>query len=238
MVWGMRLPDKFGEFWPDGEFEFDSNKKESGWRDRLRQHYLAQSPEEQIRLFDYRGFDHGGNGVGHGAGEYPFFVSAKLKFELGTKNQPGGDLPLTAINSFEPPISFDTEKTYSTLGSLIKLNARIMAVDEALKAIIEGSEPDVHQFFPIEIRMPKGKVFPKKYYTFVNGQYFNSYLPEKSDRSKKNFAGLVFSKEAFGRAHIWKDRGTPALTYFSDALKVEIDKAGLKLPKHYKMKEV
>jgi hypothetical protein len=184
MVWGMRLPDSFGEFWPDGEFEYDPKARESGWYDRLRLHYLAQTPEEQIRLYDYRGFDHGGNGVGYGAGEYKTYVSGKFRQEVGTKDGPD-KLPFAQAEAHEAPITFDTEKTYTSLGSMIKLNDRILAVDEMLRAIIDRFEPGMHKFFPIEIRMPKGAVFPKKYYTLVIGQYLDSFSPENSDEGKK-----------------------------------------------------
>ena len=237
MVWGMRLPDSFGEFWPLGDFEYDPKEKDTGWYDRLRLHYLAQTPDEQIRLFDYRGFDHGGNGVGYGASKYRTYVSGKFKHEFGTKDGPDS-LPFSAAGAHEAPLTFDIEKTYASLGSLIMLNDRILAVDETLKAIIERLEPGVHQFFPIEIRMPKGEVFPKNYYTLVIGQYLDSYSPENSDEIKKNMNGRAFSKNAFGRAHLWRDRRFPMVNCFSDELMTEISEAGLRIPKHYKMKEV
>ncbi len=238
MVWVMRLPNNFGVFWPSGEFEYDPTKKDTGWYDRLERHYLAQTPGEQLRLYDYRLLDHGENNAEWGAGHYRTYVSGKLKCEIGTKDPLLHHLPISAINLHEPPITFDTDKAFASLGSMIKLNDRILAVDEAIKDIIDRLEPGQHQFFPIEIIMPKGRKFPEKYYTLVVGQWFSSFLPEKSDIGKKNFAGLIFSKEAFGNAHLWKDRGTPALTYFSDVLRGEIERAGMRIPKLYKVKVV
>jgi hypothetical protein len=104
--------------------------------------------------------------------------------------------------------------------------------------------------------MPKGKVFPKEYYTLVIGQYCDSFSPERSkpesfiaypnypdfynfEESKKGVTGLALSKANFGKAHLWHEcvfRET--LTCFSDELMTEMDKAGLHIPKHYKMKEV
>lgn len=237
MVWGMRLPDNFGEFWPSGEFEYDPEEKESRWPDRLRLHYLAQTPEEKIRLLDYRGLEDGRNTAGWAAGEYKHSAWGKFKYEVGTKNGPDS-LPVTPAEAHEAPSTFDTEKIIEKLGSLIKLNGMILAVDEALKDIIECLEPDVHQFFPIEIRMPKGRVFPRNYYTFVVGRYLNSYSPEHSDESKKNMVGRSFSRAAFGSSHLWRDRRFPLVNCFSDELIDEISKAGLRLPKIYKMKEV
>jgi hypothetical protein len=238
MVWGMRLPDNFGVFWPSGEFEYDPKKKDTGWYDRLERHYLAQAPEEQLRLYDHRFLNDGESNVEWGAGHYRTYVSSKFRCEFGTKDPLLHQLPVNRIELHEPPITFDTDKPYASLGSMIKLNDRIVAVDDVIKQIIERLEPGHHQFYPLEITMPNTRRFPGSYYTLVIGQWFSSYLPERSDTSKKNFAGLFFSKEAFGNAHFWKDRGTPALTYFSDELRSEIEKAGLRIPKLYKLKEV
>lgn len=237
MVWGMRQPDTFGEFWPDGDFEYDPKAKESRWRDRLRRHYLAQSPEEQIRLLDYRSLDHGGNGVSFGAAEYVGTISGKFRREIGTRDGPDS-LPYTAAEAHEAPSTFDTVKTYSTLGSLIKLNDRILAVDEALKELIEGLEPSVHQFFSLDIVMPKGTKFENNYYTLVISRYLDAYSPENSDESKNNMTGLAFSKATFGGYHLWRDRRFPLLNCFSDEIMAEISENGLRIPKHYKMREV
>jgi hypothetical protein len=67
---------------------------------------------------------------------------------------------------------------YKSLGSLIKLNDRILAVDEALKAIIERLESGVHQFFPIEIMMPSDKAPSVRYYVLVIGNYCDSFIPK------------------------------------------------------------
>lgn len=248
MVWGMNLPSGFGEFWPDGEFEGeDANSTESGWRIRLKSYFKAQTPEEQKRLFDYPGDDVGA------AHFYPGYVSGKLIHEVGTKFSP--DRPLsTPIEPHEPPQFFQTIKTYPSLGSLIMLNDRIVAVDASLKDIIDLLEPGVHQFFPIEIRMPKGAVVPKQYYTLAIGQYFDSFSPEQSKPSswykdgdyqfkhvdrKSDMAGLAFSSSVFGKAHLWRERRRrEGLTCFSDELKAEIDRAELKVPLLYKMKAV
>jgi len=77
------------------------------------------------------------------------YAVGKFTKELGTVS--GAEYPLfSQIEEHEPPRSFNTVKGYKSLGSLIKLNNRILAVDQALRAIIERLEPGVHQFFPIE----------------------------------------------------------------------------------------
>lgn len=244
MVWGMNLPSSFGEFWPVGDFEGVSESRSDGWSERLKSYYEAQSRKEQKRLFDYD------DGHGNAAHRYPAYVSDKFISEIGSRRGPDRP-PFTPIKPHEPPRFFETCKTYGSLGSLIKLNDRIIAVDDALKDIME---PGVHQFFAIEISMPKGAVFPKQYYTLVIGRYFDSFSPESSkpgswrkngnyafwhgDR-KADMAGLAFSSAVFGKAHLWRERRRgEGLTLFSDDLKAAIEEAGLRTPKLNKMKEV
>lgn len=228
MVWGMNLPSDFGQFWPDGGFEGGTGSSD-GWWHRLTTHYLAQSQEEQRRLF--------GNGTGLDASRYSSHVWRKFTHERGTKGTPE-DPPFTSIEPHEPPQSFVTEKTYRTLGSLIIFNAGIIAVDEPLKAIFERLEPGVHSFYPIDIVMPKGAVFSKQYYTLVIGKWFDSFLPDKSGPTSKNRRNYTYARSVFGGAHLWRDRRTPAITCFSDELNAAIEAADLKLPKLQKMREV
>lgn len=248
MVWGMALARNFGEFWPDGDFEGELKDGRCGWSDRLRLHYLAQTVEEQMRLFDY-----GDQHVGYGAGTYPFYVWDKFIREPGTKDTREFP-PCTPIEPHEAPQFFKTVKSYSTLGSLINLSGRVVAMDGALKAIVERLEPGVHQFFPIEIRMPRGAAFPKSYFTVQVGQYLDSFSPENSKpeswsndgdyycmfrHNKDGVTGLAFSQAAFGNAHLWRERRfSEWLTCFSDELQAEIAKAGLRMPKHYRMRAV
>jgi hypothetical protein len=238
MVWGLRLPNDFGQFWPSGEFEFDPKANDSGWYDRLRTYYLAQTPEEQIRLYDYRRLEPGRNTVEDAANQYRTYVPSKFTIELGKKDPGLHHLPVTSVEAHEVPRTFVTDKAYKSLGSFLKLNDKIIAVDECLKDIIEKIEPNTHEFFHIEMKRSDGGNLAQNFFILVIRQYFESFQPEKSDRHKKNFSGLVFSKDIHGGSHLWKDRGTPALVYFSDELKVKIDKAGLSIPRSYKMKEL
>src|SRR3954451_18267866 len=96
MVWGMNLPSSFGEFWPDGNFEGETESGIPGWRERLSNYYEAQPGEEQRRLFDYEGK------AGSAAHYYPGQVSAKFVSEIGTRR--ASDMPpLTPIEPHEPP---------------------------------------------------------------------------------------------------------------------------------------
>lgn len=228
MVWGMKQPSNFGQFWPEGEFEAASdNAGQDGWRLRLVEYYRAQSPEEQRRLFDFDS-----RFPAHG---YASFAYGKFIYEPGA----GGNCEhpdYTPIEPHEVP-RYYLSRPYRSLGSFIV--AGLPAVDEDLKAIIERFEPGVHQFFPIPIIIGRNqKQTDKKYFIVVIRRYFDAYLPKVSDMSKKNFAGIAYSKAVFGDAHLWRDRGTPAITCLSDEIKAEIVKAGLRLPKPFTMQEV
>jgi hypothetical protein len=243
MVWGMALPKNFGEFWPDGDF--------AGWSRDLVGHYMKQPPEIQRAL--YAGYPD----PVECAVSYPLYVSRKFISEEGVRHSPRAeDPPFTAILDHEAPPVFVTGKTYTALGSLIMFNDRILAVDAALKDIIERFEPGMHQFFPIEIMMPKGQVFPKVFYTLVVGQYFDSFVPEKSNAEafyelpnsggklstipgpKSRIPDLALSGDIHGGAHLWRERRFREwLTCFSAELAAEIEKAGLRIPKLHKMME-
>ena len=161
----------------------------------------------------------------------------------------------TSIREHEPPRSFNTEKIYKTLGSLIKLNSKLLAVDETLKTLIEQLEAGIHQFYQIAIEMPKGKVYPVQYYTLVIGQYFDAFSKKdtefgsvfeysggksfRPEGSKAGMKGLAVRKSVFGNAHLWRDRSFETeLTCFSDELIAEIEKAGLRMPKYNQLKEI
>lgn len=246
MVWGMTLPRNFGEFWPAGEF--------TGWAGDLVKHYMAQSPETQRALYD-----------GHPdpvecAVSYPLYVSRKFTNEAGSRMSPGPeDPPFSPIKQHEAPKVFAAERMYEELGSLIMCNDRIIAVDDALKDVIDRFEPGMHEFFPVEIAMPKGKVFPKAFHILAIGQYLDSFVLDHSDPDAfeeipnsngklqmpsypgpaETIPGLALSRNVSGRAHLWRERRFGEwLTCFSDELVAEIDLKGLRIPGYYRMKEV
>lgn len=234
MVWGMTLPQGFGEFWPLGDFE--------GWRQRLNGFYASQTPEAKKALYEPRG-----------EVSYAYYVNRKFSNEPETG---GGQYepPLSRIKSHEPPEMFVTEKTYKTLGSLMLLNDSILAVDERFRGIVDRLEPGVHEFFPIEIVMPKGGIYPDKYFTLVIGQYFDAFSREETqagsvqeypsgvvqpDTSKAGVNGIAVRRSVYRGADLWRDRRLGAeLTCFSDELQAEVSKANLRIPKHYRMMEV
>jgi hypothetical protein len=88
----------------------------------------------------------------------------------------------------------------------------------------------------------------------VVGQYFDSISQAESDpgslrangeyryfspETKKEISGIALRKAVFGNAQLWRERRFGEwLTCFSDDLISEIAQAGLRLPRHYKMKDL
>ncbi len=191
---------------------------------------------------------------------YPSYVSHKFTEEPdkeGSSEKP----PFSPVEPHEAPKRFVLRKKYSSLSSLINTVNFIPAVDEPLKIIIEHFEPGVHRFFPLEISMPSRENYqtylenyPKRFFILAIGQYIDSFSMAQSDPDswkhngpehfqykddKKSMSGLALSKQAFGSAHLWRERRmSMPLICFSDTLMAEINKVGLRLPKHYQLKEI
>lgn len=231
MTWAMMLPRGFGDYWPLGQMTDARGKAEAQFNSTLSEEERAEMPE----------------GV-HSQGVQAILANASRKCTMD----------LGPLEPYEQGAVFEAQKTEKSLASFIKLDNGLLAVDEALKAIIEDLDPGVHQFWPIKIRMPKGKHYAKQYYALVVRRYLEAFSPGQSKPNswrkmgsgstymivkypKKNeIAGLAFSEERIGSSHLWRERllQTPEI-FLSDTLKKRIDEAGLRIPKeHYKVQNV
>ncbi len=234
MVWGLNMPNGYGAYSPEGQYV--------GYDEKLEKYFdEVMSPEERV---DFR----------NGATSYQFHVSRKFIAMPGSVE--GEGRTIGPIAEHEWPDQYELSKPYSGLGSLFEMNDRLLAVETALKDVVERLEPGVHQFRPIRVTTRKGAAVAKQYHTMVIGQFLDCFRPESSDEgswekaktvdsyqvyinTKEYIAGLAFSKSAMDNAHLWRERRvTSPEIYFSDALKAEFDKAGLRLPRHFRMKEV
>ena len=222
MVWGIEMPGSFGDFFPGGEYV--------GYGERLKAYYDNEMSDEEKTA------------IGMQDRLLLSLFTAKFTADKGL------------LKPHECPHEFRLRETRQSLGSLIKLSERLPAVDGNLKDIIERLEPSVHQFWPIKITMPKDKEYPVQYYGMVIRFILDSFVPEKSDDGtweamgqgyvrfapkKSVYSGLAMSSEKIGASHLWRERKLRApQVYLSDLLQAEITKAGRRVPKHYKMKEV
>ena len=242
----MSLPSTFGEFWPDGEYEFDQQTWDSGWGKRIQENYNKKMINSQNNSFQ--------NGNGYRFVGDPYYVSQKFTKEIGTTIGPDYP-PIGLIEDCDPPQSFQVIRGKKSLGSIFKMNNGILAVDEILRSIIDEIEPNIHQFFPIEIKWRNNRLELR--YIIVIRKYLDSFSPENSkdyswriespkypnshiyEENKKSMNGLSFSRKLFGNSHLWRERNfNNPLICISDELKNEIEKLSLRIPKIYKMREV
>ena len=242
MTWALTNSPASGVYHPHGDFV---------GLDEQRRAYFESLPQEAKAVFG-------------GFAGYALFATKKFLEEIGTIS--GGPPPLTPIEPHEIPHTFRTKSSYSNLASLIMLPNRLLAVDQQLKEIIERLEPGVHQFFPIQITMPRERAYPKPYFLLVIGQFLEGFRPEQSPPEvlDKNYRltcwrrtdwsdklvfvleidsfccpHLAFSRSAIGGAHLWRERRALMNNILiSDALQAEIAAAKLRIWKHWRVKEV
>jgi hypothetical protein len=222
LVWGMERIGN-GMYGPLGTFP--------GEMERLDAFGREQSDAERAKFTPH---------------DYGFAIYERLLKDMG---------PLA---DHELPRKFVASERPKALGSLIRL-AWTRAVDARLKDIIERLEPGVHQFWPLQIVMPNGDNYPVQYYGMMVLRRLGSFRPDQSDPScflgeevapgicsyssygvsKKINAGIAMSKAVFSGSHIWRERElTDPTLLLSDELVTEIKKAGLKIPKHFPLREV
>lgn len=233
MTWGISMPVSFGDFFPDGEY--------NGWDERLAHRFRHELSDAERENFNGR------------VSTYALNVSEKFNREIGVP-RPNGRAALSPVHPDELPHEFVTAKTYKSLGALAMLNDRLLIVSHVLKEVIENTERGVHRFWPFRIVMPKKVEYPEPYFGMIIGNFRSSFDPQASDESawrcvaaecyfanantKACFSKLVLNRSKIGQAHLWREREllSPGI-FMSDTLYEEIQKRGLKLPKHNKVSE-
>lgn len=118
---------------------------------------------------------------------------------------------------------------------------RVLVVDEAMKNLIEGLEPSVHQFRPITFLQPNAEPFPGSYFAMIIGQFRESFIPEPETEgalwSRSSYLDPVKGR-TFTRAHLWRERKLIGPDFFSsDALYDAVKRAKLKVPPMFKVRE-
>jgi len=244
MTWALFTPKGFGPYFPDGDFV--------GWDEQLDEYFeteISRAEKERMLKKYYDKED-----VRFGKSELwniRRYWRLQVVFSLIAENDDFVEQE-TLLDPRLFPRIFKTTRTYKDLAAMIETIDRIVAVNEALKNIIERLEPGVHQFYPFRIVMPRGKEYPEPYYILRIGRVLDSFIPvEGTYRGtpgeeslsviytlKKYINKLTFSKQKIGGAHLWREKNLyrPNIL-MSDTLKQAIDDAGLRIFRHYKVKE-
>ncbi len=243
MAWAVDFKSEIGQFFPDGDFP--------ELRERLHAYFTQEMPPEDKAVF------------GHEV-DYVGWVFGKFVKEIGVLH-PGDRTVLTALLDHEWPRAFQTERKIRSLGSLFKTTNKVLAVDEAMKDVIEEVEPGIHRFRPITFLQPNSDPFPGSYFSMVIGQFRDSFIPDPDtegdlwrrlsylDENKvriftgtylfsaltaERYVRLSLSGAATEGAHLWRERNLRGPDFFiSDAMYAAIKKAKLKIPQHFKVRE-
>lgn len=149
MVWGLKEPSSFGQFFRDGDY--------IGWREHLTEHFREKMSDQEKAAAnltrptsDIR------------------IVANRFRLEIGVSRFGAPVLP--PLEDHELPREFRGEvRPIKILGSLIVLINGLLAVDAALKDMIETFEPGVHRFWPLKITQPRGEGHPGAFFGFVPG---------------------------------------------------------------------
>ena len=243
MAWAVKFKSEIGQFHPRGDYlELET---------RLNTYFTQEMSAQERATF------------GHKVG-YVRWVFEKFDKEIGILH-PGDRAVLTPPQDHEWPRTFQAERTIRSLGSMFKTTNSVLAVDEAMKDLIEGREPGVHQFRPITILQPNSETFPGSYFTIIIGQFRDSFIPDPetegdlwtrlsyldannvrkftgtylfSALSAERYARLSLSSAATEGAHLWREHNLRGPDFFiSDTLHDAIKKAKLKFPQQFKVRE-
>ena len=219
----------WGVLEPDNFGDFFQGGDYPGRNEEIKRYFDEEMSAEQRAAFDNWDVSYKEN------------VSRKFTEDMGP------------LEPHERPSEFRMMGARKSLGSLVLLPNRLLAVDATLKEIIESLEPGVHQFWPLRITQPKGNEFPSPYYGMVIRRFIDSFVPEQSlfqqasEGSSAFFArfptkgigDLTVLKRASAGAHLWRERRLLQPNIFlSDELQAEIVRRGSRLPRHHQLKVI
>jgi len=215
---------------PNGFGEFFPYGDQVGWDEQIKRHFNEEMSAEQRAVFNNWDVN------------FRERVSRKFTQDLGP------------LEPHEFPSEFRLAETRKSIGSIILLPNRLLAVDATLKKIIEGLEAGVHQFWPMKISMPKGGEYPVAYFGMIIRRFIDSFVPDQStgylahegadtyranSPLKKDYGGLTVSRRVIAGAHLWRERRllTPNVC-LSNELQAELARKGLRIFKHHQLREI
>lgn len=124
-----------------------------------------------------------------------------------------------------------------TLKALSVERGGLTVVDRRIAEVIQRLEPDIHQFWPIEIVSVDGSPYPVEFTAMRIGCFMRSFSAENSDPDalilgrfpKLEYElgtrgkGVVFRRSVFGDSHMWREEGAIVHGFFiSNELRYEI----------------
>ncbi len=225
MVWGMREPGSFGDYFPDGEFV--------GWKEGVKSYFENEmSPEERAKYdnwdVNYRGS-----------------ISRKFAGDLGALEEHQQPKDFQTVKTY-------TNIASLTLLGLLAVDEELKDIIETLEPGVHQFWPITitmpkgvvypKQYYGLRIGGFIGTFSPEQSdpgsfrIALVNEiMFYNPLRP-----SKECIADLAFDTKAVGSSHLWREREhlqSPDY-FFSDALHDEITRRAQRMPPFYKLKAV
>lgn len=198
-----------------------------GYRESLEAHFHEHLTEEERATFDHRPVS------------FRYSISRKFTEDKGF------------LEDFEKPRRYRTEVGIRQFASMLLLENGLVAVDAQLKAVIDGLEPDVHQFWPIAFVSKRGVPYEQEFHGLIVGNHRQAFSREASVEGsweerdglasvtmpvKKCFEGIGLSEDAIDGAHLWRDPTFVSLAlYLSDRLHDAIAARELTVWQKYKL---
>ncbi|KYG24326.1 hypothetical protein SE92_32100 [Bradyrhizobium sp. AT1] len=202
-----------------------------GWEEGVKRHFDEEMSAEQRAAFDNWDVN------------YRETVSRKFTEDGGALSE-----------SHQRPSEFRLDESGKSLGALLLLTNRLLAVDAKMHELIESLEPGVHQFWPLRITQKKGEEYPVPYFGMIVRHFIDSFVPGESvgyegsqelnffsiiHSTKKAYGDLAVSKSMVAGNHLWRERRLKRPNIlFSDELQAEMTRQGLRIPKHCRLKVV
>ena len=169
---------------PNSFGDFFPNGDHVGWQEGIKRYFDEEMSAKQRAAHDNWDVSYRGD------------VARKFTEDMGP------------LQPHERPLEFRMMERPKSLGSLILLNDRLLAVDATLKEILETLEPGVHQFWPLRITLRNGNEYPVPYYGMIIRRFIDSFVPEQSDAHQAT--GVIFyangpTKKHYGNLTVLKN---------------------------------
>ena len=158
--------------------------------------------------------------------------------------------PTGPAQPFQMVDTFTLERPVKKLADVLQTSNQLTAVSGSVKDVIEGMEPDTHQFWPISILTKRGgSASGTLYFAMLVLQSRDALRPEASGEGslketssysnlwriqadkKSLLEGIAIDEAAVDGAHLWFEQRASGQAYFlSDGLSAALREQGLRLP--------
>ena len=223
MVWGMREPGSFGDYFPDGEFV--------GWKEGVKSYFENEMSAEERAKYDNWDVNYRGS------------ISRKFAGDLGALEEHQTPKHFQTVKTY-------TNIASLTLLGLLAVDEELKAIIETLEPGVHQFWP-ITITMPKGVVYPK-QYYGLRIGQFIDafspeqsdpGSWRVGGLNKDKFRvqgaTTEHMGGLSMNASVMGKAHLWREKKLlDPHYYFSDDLHDEITQHALRVPPFYKLKAV